>query len=47
LTEENAIEAAGKAGVDFTAFVNPESLVERKNARIWNLHKDVKVFDRF
>jgi hypothetical protein len=47
LTEENAIEAAGKAGVDFTAFVNPESLVEKRNARVWNLHKDVKVFDRF
>lgn len=47
LTEENAIEAAGKAGVDFTAFVNPESLVEKKNARVWSLHKDAKVFDRF
>jgi glutaminyl-tRNA synthetase len=47
LTEENAIEAAGKAGVDFTAYVNPESLVEKKNARVWSLHKDVKVFDRF
>jgi len=47
LTEENAIEAAAKANVDFTAFVNPESLVEKKNAKIWNLHKDAKVFDRF
>lgn len=47
LTEENAIEAAAKANVEFTAFVNPESLVEKKNAKIWNLHKDAKVFDRF
>ena len=47
LTEENAIEAASKANVEFTAFVNPESLVEKKNAKIWNLHKDAKVFDRF
>ena len=47
MTEENAIEAAAKANVDFTAFVNPESLVEKKNAKIWNLHKDAKVFDRF
>lgn len=47
LTEENAIEAAQKANCDFTAFVNPESLIVRANAKIWNLHANVKVFDRF
>ena len=47
LTEENAIEAAQKASCDFTAFVNPESLIVRANAKIWNLHANVKVFDRF
>ena len=47
LTEENAIEAAGKQNVDFTHFVNPESLVVKRNAKIWNLHRDVKTFDRF
>jgi glutaminyl-tRNA synthetase len=47
LTEENAIEAATKANCDFTAFVNPESLIVRSNAKIWNLHANVKVFDRF
>jgi len=27
--------------------MNPESLVVRPNARIWNLHKNAKVDDRF
>jgi glutaminyl-tRNA synthetase len=47
LTEENVIEAAAKAGVEFTTYFNPESLVVKRNARVWNLHKDAKVFDRF
>jgi glutaminyl-tRNA synthetase len=47
LTEVNPIEAAAKANCEFTAFINPESLIVRKNAKIWNLHKDAKVFDRF
>lgn len=47
LLEEDVLGAASKANVDFTTFVNPESLVVRPNAKIWDLHKDAKVFDRF
>ena len=47
LTEEDVIGASNKANCDFTKFVNPESLIERKNAKVWNLHKDAKVYDRF
>ena len=47
LTEENALEAASKANVDFTHFFNTESLKECRNARVWNTHKDAKTFDRF
>jgi glutaminyl-tRNA synthetase len=47
LTEEDVIGAAIKANCDFTKFVNPESLLERKQAKVWNLHKDAKVYDRF
>jgi glutaminyl-tRNA synthetase len=47
-TAENVIEEAGKhhAG-DITKLVNPENLVERPNARVWDLHKNVKPYDRF
>ena len=41
------IEAAIKQNCEFTKFVNPESLVERRNAKVWNMHKDAKVYDRF
>ena len=34
-------------GKYWTEYVNPESLQYRPNARIWNLHADVKPFDRF
>jgi glutaminyl-tRNA synthetase len=47
LTEENVIEAAIKQNCEFTKFVNPESLVERRNAKVWNMHKDAKIYDRF
>ena len=47
LTEENVIEASIKQNCEFTKFVNPESLVERRNAKVWNMHKDAKVYDRF
>lgn len=47
LNEEDALAAAAKQKCDFTKFVNPESLVQRPNARIWNNYKDVKPYDRF
>jgi hypothetical protein len=47
LTEADAIGASIKKNCDFTAFVNPDSHIVRANAKVWNMHKDVKVFDRF
>lgn len=44
---ENVIEAAGKQNVDITKLINPDNLKRRPNARIWDLHKNVKPFDRF
>ena len=41
------IGTASKENKDFCDYVNPESLVQRKDAKIWNLHKDVKAYDRF
>ena len=46
-TAENVIEAASEKKCDFTDFVNPESLVVKANARIWDLHRNVKPYDRF
>ncbi len=47
LTEENAIEAAAKKNCEFTDFFNQDSLKVKTNAKIWDLHKDLKPFDRF
>jgi len=47
LLEEDANAAAIKQKCDFTKFVNPESLIVKPNAKIWDLYKDAKVFDRF
>lgn len=47
LNEEDALGAAAVKKCDFTEFVNPESLVERPNARIWNLQANCKPYDRF
>jgi len=46
-TVENVLDEASKQNVDFCKFVNPEALVSCPNARIWNLQKDVKTYDRF
>jgi glutaminyl-tRNA synthetase len=46
-TVENVLEEASKQKCDFTKFVNPESLVPRPNGRIWDLHANVKPYDRF
>jgi glutaminyl-tRNA synthetase len=47
LLEEDALAAASKQNCEFTKFLNPDSLIVRPNAKIWDLHKDAKVFDRF
>ncbi len=41
--EENVV----KLGDKWLEALNPDSLVVKKNAKIWNLHKNVKVNDRF
>ena len=46
-TVEDVIGESAKTKKDFLEFVNPENLVVRKNARVWDLHKDVKPYDRF
>jgi hypothetical protein len=39
-TEQDVISAAAKKKCDFREFLNPDSLIQRREARIWNLHKD-------
>lgn len=47
-TAENVIDEAGKHhGGDICKLLNPENLVQKPNARIWDLHKNVKPYDRF
>lgn len=36
-----------KAGDKWLDYINPKSLVVRPNAKIWNMMKNIKVFDRF
>jgi len=47
LNEENAIEWAVKNNCEFTECFNHDSWKIKTNAKVWNLHKDVKTFDRF
>jgi len=46
-TVEDVLSEASKQNVDFCTFINPENLVERPNARVWDLHKNCKPYDRF
>ena len=46
-TVEDVAGTASKEKKDWLSYVNPESIVVRNNAVVWDLHKDVKTFDRF
>jgi glutaminyl-tRNA synthetase len=41
------IEDIKKAGDKWLEYINPESLVVKNNAKIWDMHKKNKVNDRF
>jgi len=41
------IEDIKKAGDKWLDYINPESLVVKENAKIWDMHKKNKVDDRF
>ena len=41
------VEDVKKEGDKWLDFINPNSLVVRKNAKMWNLHKKAKIDDRF
>lgn len=41
------IEDIKKAGDKWLDYINPESLVIKNNAKIWDMHKKNKVDDRF
>jgi len=38
---------AVKKNCEFTDFFNQDSWKIKTNAKVWNLHKDAKTFDRF
>jgi len=44
--ETNPAKAA-KIKEEWLLFVNPESLITRNNAKIWNLHKNIQIDARF
>lgn len=46
-TVEDVIGESSKQNKDYLEFLNPESLIVRKNARVWDLQKDVKPYERF
>jgi len=41
------IEDIKKAGDKWLEYINPESLVVKKNAKIWNIHKGLAAESRF
>ena len=41
------VEDLNKAGDEWLNHINPESLVVKENAKIWNIHKDCKAGHRF
>ena len=47
LTAENVGEECKASGKPWTDYVNPESLVVKENALVWDFLADVKEFDRF
>ena len=47
LTCENEKEESKKTGKKWTDFVNPESLIVKDDARVWDFMGDSKEFDRF
>ena len=47
LTAEDVKETSKKDGKDWLEYINPDSLITKDNAFVWNLHKDAKVLDRF
>jgi hypothetical protein len=40
-------ENVAKTGDDWLKFLNPDSLVVKNNAKLWNLNKNIKIDDRF
>lgn len=40
-------ENLGKAGDKWRDFINPNSLVVKNNVKMWDLHRNAKVDDRF
>lgn len=40
-------EDVKKAGDKWLSFLNPESLIVKPNAKMWDFHKNAKIDDRF
>lgn len=47
LTVEDVAATSKKEGKDWLEYFNKDSLIEKPNARIWNLHSEVKPYDKF
>lgn len=47
LTVENVGEASKESGRAWTDYVNPDSLIMKEEARVWDFMADAKEYDRF